>query len=73
MLRAPGLIVSFQDAMSFVMSLSIPASAWAATIPPPHEWKRSGTSPDCIVVCSFDLNASFSRIVILIVTFGWAL
>ena len=72
MLKAPGLIVSFQGATSAVMSLSKPASTWAAMMPPPHDWKRSGTSPDCIDVASLVLNASFSRIVMLILTLGWA-
>ena len=72
MLRAPALIVSFHEAMSDVMSFSAPASAWDAMIPPPHDWKRSGTCPAWIWVASFVLNASFSRTVILIVTFGWS-
>src|SRR3954447_26964307 len=69
---APGLIVSFQDAMSDVMSLSAPASACAAMIPPPHDWNRSGMSPAWIDVASLVLNASFSRTVMLIFTFGCA-
>src|SRR3954454_24372392 len=70
--RAPGLIVSFQDAMSDVMSLSAPASACAAMIPPPHDWNRSGMSPAWIDVASLVLKASFSRTVTLILTFGCA-
>src|SRR3954466_7866651 len=70
--RAPGLIVSFQDAMSDVMSLSAPASACAAMIPPPHDWNRSGMSPAWIDVASLVLKASFSRTVTLIFTFGCA-
>src|SRR3954453_18983733 len=70
--RAPGLIVSFQDAMSDVMSLRAPASACAAMIPPPHDWNRSGMSPAWIDVASFVLNASFSRTVMLIFTLGCA-
>jgi len=54
------------------MSLSMPASAWAAMIPPPHDWKRSGAWPDCMVVASLVLKASFSRTVMLILTFGLA-
>ena len=72
MLMAPGLTVSFQDATSAVMSLSNPASAWAAIVPPPHDWKRSGAWPDCIEVASLVLNASFSRTVMLILTLGCA-
>src|SRR3954465_10473567 len=58
--------------MSDVMSLRAPASAWAAMIPPPHDWNRSGTSPAWIEVASFVLNASFSRTVMLIFTLGCA-
>ena len=54
------------------MSLSMPASACEAMVPPPHDWNRSGGLPDCISVASLVLNASFSNTVILIVTFGWA-
>src|SRR3954454_7347574 len=69
-LSAPGLIVSFHDAMASVMSWSLPASAWAAMVPPPHDWKRSGMSLPCMVVASLDLKASFSRTVMLILTLG---
>jgi len=41
-------------------------------VPPPHDWNRSGGVPDCIAVASFVLNASFSRTVMLIFTFGCA-
>jgi hypothetical protein len=54
------------------MSLSKPALAYSFIVPPPQLWNRSGGSPDCITVGSFDLNASFSRTVILMVTLGWS-
>ena len=72
MLIAPALIVSFQGATAAVMSCRAPASAWAAIVPPPQDWNRSGAWPDWIEVASLVLNASFSRTVMLIVTFGWA-
>src|SRR3954447_15890150 len=72
MLIAPGLMVLAQDATSAVMSLSSPASACCAMPAPPQDWNRSGTSPDCSWVASLVLNASFSRTVMLILTFGCA-
>src|SRR3954451_20984668 len=54
------------------MSFTSPASACSLSVPPPQDWKMSGTLPPCIVVVSLDLNASFSSTVMLILTFGWA-
>ena len=68
----PALIVSFQDAMSAVMSLTRPASTCWRRPPPPHVWNRSGTSPCWSSVVSLVLNASFSLTWMSIVTFGWA-
>src|SRR3954465_8066096 len=53
------------------MSFTRPASACSFRVPPPHDWKMSGTLPDCIVVVSLDLKASFSSTVMLILTFLW--
>ena len=55
-----------------VMSWSLPASAWAAIVPPPHDWNRSGMSPPCMDVWSLALKASFSIGVTVILTFGWS-
>src|SRR3954464_6949287 len=54
------------------MSLMRPASACSLSVPPPHDWKRSGGLPACMFVVSLALNASFSRTVILTLTLGWA-
>ena len=54
------------------MSLSRPASTCSAMPPPPHDWNRSGRCRPGARSASFGLNASFSRTVILIVTFGCA-
>src|SRR3954462_10160452 len=54
------------------MSFTRLASACSLSVPPPQDWKMSGGLPACMLVVSLALNASFSRTVILIVTFGWA-
>src|SRR4051812_1662429 len=53
------------------MSFTRLASACSLSVPPPQDWKMSGGLPACMLVVSLALNASFSRTVILIVTFGW--
>src|SRR4051794_23691607 len=54
------------------MSCTRLASACSLSVPPPQDWKMSGGLPACMLVVSLALNASFSRTVILMVTFGWA-
>src|SRR3954453_10342015 len=54
------------------MSFTSPASACSLSVPPPQDWKMSGTLPPCMVVVSLDLKASFSSTVMLIFTFGCA-
>ena len=52
------------------MSWTRRACACSASVPPPQDWKMSGTLPACMVVVSLVLKASFSRTVILMSTFG---
>src|SRR3954454_8377448 len=54
------------------MSLTSPASACSLSVPPPQDWKMSGTLPPCMVVVSLALKASFSSTVMWIFTFGCA-
>src|SRR3954447_16139332 len=54
------------------MSFTSPASACSLSVPPPQDWKMSGTFPPCIDVVSLDLKASFSSTVMLIFTLGCA-
>src|SRR6478735_72969 len=71
-LVAPSLRSPTKSDEASVMSCTKPASTWSRNPPPPHDWNRSGTSPDCRLVCRAALNASFSITVILILTFGLA-
>src|SRR5690242_9016007 len=54
------------------MSWTSPASACSRSVPPPQDWKTSGTFPPCMVVVSLALNASFSSTVMWIFTLGCA-
>src|SRR5262245_26487383 len=54
------------------MSFTRLASACSFSVPPPQDWKMSGGFPACLLVVCLAMNASFSRTVILMVTFGWA-
>ena len=65
-----GLRSPIQGLVGSVTSFTSPASACSLSVPPPHDWKMSGTLPPCIVVVSLDLKASFSSTVMLIFTFG---
>src|ERR1044071_8271315 len=50
----------------------MPAAILSFITPPPQLWKISGGVPPCRTVANLVLKASFSRMVILILTFGWA-
>ncbi len=69
---APGLISLAHDDTSAEMSLTRPAFCCSRSPPPPHDWNRSGGVPAWRSVVSLVLNASFSRTVMLTLTFGWA-
>lgn len=65
-----GVMVFRMALPSEVTSFTRPASICCLRTPPPQVTKMSGSFPEAVSAVIFDLNASFSRLVSLILTFG---